>query len=150
MYVTIKPCLSPPTYSDHIVSGERFELNSNIFVNSKSRPDPTIDETDCSLWVASIVEVRAETGWNVWLRVEWFYRPEELPHGRQPHHGKREIIKSKAQNIISAVTVAGSADVTYWDENDDSKDADGIDGLFWRQTFDPSTRKLSVRSLFLL
>ena len=141
------------------VSSERFQLNDTIFVNSQEQeeavgskeegdaPAKTIDETDNTLWVAAVVEVRAQNAWNVWVRIEWFYRPEELPGGRQPYHGRREIIKSPVQDIISAHTVAGHADVTYWEEMDDTKDADGIDGLFWRQTFDPVTFKLSVSLL---
>lgn len=109
----------------------------------------TIDETDNTLWVASVAEVRAENPWNVWVRIEWFYRPDELPGGRLPYHGKREIIKSNVQDIISAHTVAGHADVTHWNEMDDSQDADGIDGLFWRQTFDPYAGKLSVSWLVI-
>jgi BAH domain len=136
------------------VSNERFELNDTIFVNSLEHPEEdnkedddvpkTIDETDNSLWVAQVVEVRAQNAWNVFARIEWFYRPDELPLGRQPYHGKREVIKSAVQDIISAHTVAGHADVTHWQEMDDNQDADGIDGLFWRQTYDPALNKLSV------
>ena len=110
----------------------------------------TIDETDNTLWVAAVVEVRAQNAWNVWVRIEWFYRPDELPGGRQPYHGRREVIKSPVQDIISAHTVAGHADVTHWEEMDDTKDSDGIDGLFWRQTFDPFTGKLSVSPTFVI
>jgi hypothetical protein len=136
-------------------------LHDTIFVNSQEQDEDdnkeedeahakTIDETDNTLWVAAVVEVRAQNAWNVWVRIEWFYRPDELPGGRQPYHGKREVIKSPVQDIISAHTVAGHADVTHWEEMDDAKDADGIDGLFWRQTFDPFTKKLSVGSPFPL
>lgn len=137
------------------MSNERFELHDTIFVNSQEQPEDatkeedeavakTIDDTDNTLWVANVVEVRAQNAWNVWVRIEWFYRPDELPGGRQPYHGKKEVIKSPVQDIISAHTVAGHADVTHWNEMDDSQD--GIDGLFWRQTFDPSSGKLSVRT----
>lgn len=147
-----------PTKPDNIVSNERFELNHTIFVNSQEQPEEgvkdeddslakTIVDTDDTLWVASVVEIRAQNAWNVWVRIEWFYRPDELPGGRQSYHGKKEVIKSPVQDIISAHTVAGHADVTHWEEMDDSQDADGIDGLFWRQTFDPSTGKLSVLPL---
>jgi hypothetical protein len=150
------PRLFHLSHSDSLVSNERFELHDTIFVNSQEQPDDaakegdeevpqkTIDETDSTLWVAAVVEVRAQNAWNVWVRIEWFYRPDELPGGRQPYHGKREVIKSPVQDIISAHTVAGHADVTHWEEMDDTKDADGIDGLFWRQTFDPYSGKLSV------
>jgi hypothetical protein len=138
-----------------LVSNERFEIHDTIFVNSQEPEDDgtkdeddipvrTIDDTDKSLWVAEVIEVRAESAWNVWVRICWFYRPEELPGGRQLHHGRREIIKSSVEDVISAHTVAGHADVTHWQEMDDTKDADGIDGLFWRQTFDPKKNILSV------
>ena len=141
------------------MSNERFELHDTIFVNSQEQPEDgtkeedespgkTIDDTDNTLWVAAVVEVRAQNAWNVWVRIEWFYRPDELPGGRQPYHGKKEVIKSPVQDIISAHTVAGHADVTHWNETDDSQDADGIDGLFWRQTFDPASFKLSVQTRF--
>jgi hypothetical protein len=131
---------------------KRFELGHTIFVNSqeleedvvKDGPVRTIDDTDRSLWVAEVIDVRAENEWNVWVRVCWFYRPEELPGGRQLHHGKREIIKSNVEDVISAHTVSGHANVTHWQEMDDTKDADGVDGLFWRQTFDPKKNILSV------
>src|SRR5271168_5241059 len=83
------------------VSNERFELHDTIFVNSQEQPEDTtkeedeaaaktIDDTDNTLWVANVVEVRAQNAWNVWVRIEWFYRPDELPGGRQPYHGRRE------------------------------------------------------------
>ena len=56
----------------------------------------------------------------------------------------------KSSNQLCSNTVAEHADVTLWDEMDDSKDADSIDGLFWRQTLDPFSGKLSVYSLPLV
>jgi hypothetical protein len=61
-----------------------------------------------------------------------------------PYHGKREVIKSPVEDIVSAHTVAGHADMTHWREADDTQDSDGIDGLFWRQTYDPVNNSLSV------
>jgi hypothetical protein len=141
------------------VTSERFEIDDTIFVNSQEQPEDSvkeeeapkiIEDTDNTLWVAVINEIRAQNAWNVWVRIEWFYRPDELPGGRQPYHGRREVIKSPIQDIISAHTVAGHADVTQWEETDDNQDADGIDGLFWRQTFTPTSGKLSVLLLSLV
>ena len=96
--------------------------------------------------------IRAQQRWDVWVRVLWYYRPEELPTGRQPYHGKKEIIKSSAEDFISVHTVAGHASVTHWKEIDDDNDVEGISGLFWRQTFDPYTKTSSVTTplLYLL
>lgn len=43
--------------------------------------------------------------------------------------------------IVDAMTVAGRADVVHWTE----KDEDEMKGLYWRQTFNFVTQKLSVR-----
>jgi len=45
--------------------------------------------------------------------------------------------------IVDASAVVGRADVKHWDE--DTEDLPP-EGLFWRQTMDMSTRKLSVIS----
>ena len=138
-----------------LVGKERFELFDYIFVNSKVGDEEdilsvkTIDETDKTLWIAQVLAIRAQYPWDVWIHVLWYYRPEEFPAGRQPYHGKKEIIKSSAEDFISVHTVAGHADVTHWKEMDDNDDAEGMGGLFWRQTFDPSTMTRSVTSLLL-
>jgi hypothetical protein len=98
-----------------------------------------IDENDETLFVALILEIRGTHLDDVWVRVEWLYRPNQLPMGRQEYHGKNELIRCRDQDIISALTVAGHADVTHWKEGDNSHDIDGIEGLFWRQTLVGST-----------
>lgn len=55
-------------------------------------------------WVARILEIRAADEHHVYARVYWMYSPDELPsntldgkktvHGRQPYHGKNELIAS--------------------------------------------------------
>ena len=77
------------------------------------------------------------------------YRPEELPEGRQPHHGENELIASNDMDIIDALTVNDHADVIYWNEDPDSDDWPAKDQLFWRQTLDlsmPKAQQLSVRT----
>jgi hypothetical protein len=75
------------------------------------------------------------------------YRPEDLPGGRQPHHGESELIASNHMDIIEALSVADRADVIHWDENPE-KPWPPKEQLFWRQTFDvekPPGERLSVR-----
>ena len=132
-----------------------YKIGDHIFINSQEAPkdNPTdasdtekfIDESDPSLWVATVVEIRVYNAWNVWIRVRWFYRPEDLPSGRQSYHGKNEIIKSVQKDIVSTRTVAGHAEVTRWEETEDATNE--IEGLFWRQTFDHVNGKLSVSLL---
>jgi hypothetical protein len=76
------------------------------------------------------------------------YRPEDLPEGRQAHHGDSELIASNDMAIIDALTVVDAAKVIYWDEDPDNTDWPLKDQLFWRQTIDigkPKNQQLSVR-----
>jgi hypothetical protein len=55
-------------------------------------------------WVAKILEIRAADEQHVYARIFWMYSPEELPpntrhgaeaiEGRQPYHGRDELIAS--------------------------------------------------------
>jgi len=80
----------------------------------------------------------------VFLRIEWLYRPEDLPTGRQPYHGTSEVIPSNHMQIIDALTVDGKVEaLQHFDENDDMGVTKQPEDLFWRQTFDCTTGKLS-------
>lgn len=69
------------------------------------------------------------------------YSPDELPQGRQPYHGKTEVIASNHMEILDAMTVSDRAPVTHWEEKDDDPP---MTGPYWRQRFDYLTKKLSV------
>lgn len=82
-----------------------------------------------------ISEFRAESQEKVYVKVFWLYWPDELPGGRQPYHGKRELILSNHVDIIEAQTIATHAEVSFWDENDDSN-KNILQERYWRQTLD--------------
>jgi hypothetical protein len=88
------------------------------------------------------MEIRALDPLHVYLRVYWLYWPDELPPGRQPYHGKRELVPSNAMQIIDAMTVNGRLKVRHWDEELEERPAE--DEYYWRQTFDSKHNKLSV------
>lgn len=91
-------------------------------------------------WIGRIREVKAMAADQVYMRLFWLYWPDELPRGgREPHHGKREVVLSNHADIVDSMTISGPADIRFWDENDDK---DGPRGqLFWRQTLDISKRQ---------
>ena len=103
--------------------------------NANSRAFLTFSKT---IRIAFILEIRAKNPSTVFARVGWFYRPDELPDGRQPYHGAEEVIKSPWQDIIKVHTVVGHANVTHWNEEDNTQ-IGKIDGLYWRQSLDPVT-----------
>lgn len=95
-------------------------------------------------WVAKVLEIKAGDEQHVYLRIFWMYRPEDLPGGRQPYHGRNELIASNDMQIIDATTVQGKASVRRWVEQDDENEVFDRDTLFWRQTWDINKKKLSV------
>ena len=125
-------------------------------------------------WVARILEIRASDEDHVYARVYWMYWPDELPHGthdgkemvqgRQPYHGRDELIASNhskwpwgrgtagarintdigAVDIIDVRAVSSRAQVNQWNEQKDDRDIHRE--LYWRKAFDVKSYELSVRS----
>lgn len=122
-----------------------YSAGQVVYVNRHS-PIPSPPPADASeeemlqfdkenFWVGLISEFRAESHAKVYARVFWFYWPEELPMGRQPYHGKQELILSNYTDIIEAHSISCHAEVSHWDENDDSNQT-VLSERYWRQTLD--------------
>jgi hypothetical protein len=97
--------------------------------------------------IGQVLEVRAGDASHVFLRIYYLYRPEELPEGRQPHHGDSELIASNHMDIVEALSVSDRAHVVYWNEDPEISEWPLRDQLFWRQTYDiekPKAQQLSV------
>ena len=103
------------------------------------------EEEEGPFWVARVLEIRARDPSNIYLRVHWAYWPEDLPGGRQPYHGKNELIGSNHMEIIDVTTVAGKAEAEHWTEHDRQENPSG---LFWRQIIIFPKKELSVGFLF--
>ena len=118
-----------------------FGLGDHVFVNhSTESTGSNVSEADV-FWVARVLEVRAHHPSQVFVRVYWYYWPNELPEGRRPYHGKNELIASNHMEIIDALTISEKAKIVHVTENEDELPADG---LMWRQTYDVLTHKTSV------
>lgn len=95
---------------------------------------------------ARILEIRALDAKNVYIRLYWLYTPDQLPSGRQPHHGKDELIATNHMEIIDAQRVLEPIAVVDLKQTEESWHT--LDqGLYWRQTYHVLTKELSV-SLF--
>ncbi len=83
------------------------------------------------------------------------YWPEELPpsspkqpdqkdshSGKRTYHGAHELVASNYMEVLDVLSFAGKADIDHWDEQDDNL----MSRLYWRQTFNRKTQKLSVRT----
>jgi hypothetical protein len=98
------------------------------------------------LWVGYISQIRAENKEKVYCLVFWLYWPDELPMGRQPYHGPCELVLSNHADIVDAQSFASHADISRWDENDDSNRT-VLHDRYWRQTLDVKKLKYPRRAL---
>jgi len=130
------------------VTGEEFEVSQFVFVKKEAEDHDTPNAIP--YWIAKVLEVRAGDAQHVYLRIYWAYRPEDLPGGRQPHHGDCELIVSNHMDVIDALCVQGAANVVHWDDYPDSLTFPAPEQLYWRQSLDITKRKgsqLTVRFL---
>lgn len=135
------------------VFDETFKVGEYIYVNHSGVANkPLLKPDQRQFWVCLVLEVRASDAQHVYLRVWWLYWPDELPSpspgGRRAYHGKHELLMSNDMGIVDALTVAGRAKVTRWDEwQDDSDGEEGgvsLSGLYWRQWYNCVTQRISV------
>lgn len=128
-----------------IVGHERIATGDFILVSHIITEYPVFDSL--SDWKAKVLEVRALDAEHVYVRVRWLNRPEDLKGGRQEHHGKNELVPTNQMDVINAQAVNGTFELIRYDhlEDEDRKNAFGTDEYFWRQTFDFTTKSLSVR-----
>jgi hypothetical protein len=80
-----------------------FRVGDDVLVMQDETNDERSDlPTDLKgRWVGRILEIRALDHTNVFVLVNWYNRPEDLPKGRQPHHGMSEILATNDVDIIS-------------------------------------------------
>ncbi|USW54885.1 Putative BAH domain, Zinc finger, FYVE/PHD-type [Septoria linicola] len=128
-------------YKKFTVGSESIATGQCILVKHDESSEDTKIETEPQ-WKAQVLEVRALDSEHVYIRVAWLNRPEDLAHGRQPHHGKHELILSNEMDIIDAMTVNGSLNVVALDDQDDDSAAIE-DQYFWRQSYNLVTKKFS-------
>ena len=125
----------------YIVGDEDFGVHDFVYVNHTSPGDQGQEYIEHDHWIAKVLEIRAADSTHVYLRVYWMYWPAELPTGREYYHGDQELVVSNHMDIIDAATVSAKAPVQHLIENDE---ASIVTGLYWRQTFDYISGKVSV------
>ncbi|KAL9060441.1 MAG: hypothetical protein Q9162_000614 [Coniocarpon cinnabarinum] len=105
--------------------------------------DDDDDEYWDRFWVGQILEIRFVDSSHVYCRVWWFYRPEEVVGGRQPHHGSGEVFLSNHMEIIDATSVGCITGVSRINENSLVLDgpASGYTDLFWRYAVNVLSRR---------
>jgi hypothetical protein len=124
------------------VQENTFSLGEYVLVNNGiAATAANVEEKD--LWVARVMECRAENPSSVWIRVMYLYWPHELPeHLKRPYYGQREMIASNHMEIIDAQCVDDKAEVVFVSETDENSTPSST--LYWRQYFDFLENKVSV------
>ncbi|KAF2679294.1 hypothetical protein K458DRAFT_117615 [Lentithecium fluviatile CBS 122367] len=155
--VPMRPWESTRRYRVFQFDGLKVKIGDNVYV----KPDADQEGgtgAPVQGWVAKVLEIRAaptrgEPGpehakpEHIYLRVCWYYRPEDLDGGRQPYHGDLELIASNDMAIINIETVDDKADVIHWQDDDDQSEELDDDRLFWRQTLDVTQTPPALSSL---
>ncbi|RUS27532.1 hypothetical protein BC938DRAFT_483103 [Jimgerdemannia flammicorona] len=60
-----------PIYKSFVLDEERYKIGECIYVRGDDKAKSNED------WIAEILEIRAQDSRQVWIKVAWFYRPED-------------------------------------------------------------------------
>ncbi|KAJ4177272.1 hypothetical protein NW767_015179 [Fusarium falciforme] len=145
-------------YNSFILKDKKFQRGDFVLVANETTRERTNNARDSKqmtgessrFWIAYILEIRAADENRVFARVYWMYWPDELPpgtfsgkksiQGRQPYHGRNELIASNHMDVIDVLCVEGPASVKQWME---SSDDDLNSEFIWRQRFDCHQKRLT-------
>jgi hypothetical protein len=124
-----------------------FRVLNTVLVNHKTDISPeATDRPSSDFWVAKIIEIRARKNNGqeptVFVKVNWFYWPEELPGGRMPWHGKNELVLSNHSAVLGARCISELVSVQEYSEK--TKQYGTLRTLWWRTTYDCMTKRSSV------
>ncbi|KAL8944239.1 MAG: hypothetical protein Q9211_000669 [Gyalolechia sp. 1 TL-2023] len=134
-------------YRNLDIRGQTYSIHQYALISRSIRlPDlcNTLDFPDKINCVARILEIRARDPQNVYARVYWVHRPEDIPGGREPYHGENELIASNHMEIVDALTFIKRVRVVHWVEDDRIQAPAPAEGMYWRQKYDFLSGKVSL------
>ncbi|KAI4220334.1 MAG: hypothetical protein L6R36_007700 [Xanthoria steineri] len=134
-------------YNSFIIRNHKYAVHHYALV-SRFQPLPKMhDPLDIDTGIscpARILEIRAHDTKNVYIRLYWLYTPDQLRGGRQPYHGKDELIVTNHMEILDAArviepitAVALKGQEESWQGSTPGKQN------YWRQTYHFLTQALS-------
>ncbi|KAI4252672.1 MAG: hypothetical protein LQ352_004152 [Teloschistes flavicans] len=107
---------SSKKYHNFTMNGGHYSVHQYaMFLRHQGRPKERhpFDTDDKIPSIARILEIRAKDRQNVYARIYWLYRPEDLSGGRQIHHGNRELIATNHMEIVDVLRCLGLVEVTH-------------------------------------
>lgn len=60
--------------------------------------------------------MRALDAQHVYVRVAWLNRLEDLPGGRQHHHGIKELMPTNQMDVVNALAINGTLLSKHYDD----------------------------------
>ncbi|KAL8722378.1 MAG: hypothetical protein Q9181_007498 [Wetmoreana brouardii] len=146
--VTIRPesvWATLKKYRNFVLRDQTYYVHQYVLI-SRFQPLPKehkpLDTDDEVLCVARILEIRARDSQNVYVRVYWLYRPEEIPSGRQPYHGEHELVATNHMEIVDTLRVIRPARVNHLEDEKLWFRIPKV-GLYWRQRYNFILQELS-------
>ncbi|KAL9606057.1 MAG: hypothetical protein Q9179_000790, partial [Wetmoreana sp. 5 TL-2023] len=146
--VTIRPQSTWATmkkYRNFVLRDQTYYVHQYVLISrfqSLPKEHQPLDMDDEVLCVARILEIRARDSQNVYIRVYWLYRPEDIPGGRQPYHGEHELVATNHMEIVDTLRVIRPAQVDHL-EDEKLWFQTPKEGLYWRQRYNFMLQELS-------
>ncbi|KAL8776946.1 MAG: hypothetical protein Q9213_008071, partial [Squamulea squamosa] len=134
-------------YSNFVIRDHKYAVHRYALI-TRFQPLPKLHsplDSDAEVACpARILEIRALDAKNVYIRLYWLYTPEQLSNGRQPYHGKDELIATNHMEIVDAARVIEPHAIVHW--KDEKKELPEIlvdCKNYWRQTYHILSQELS-------
>ncbi|KAH7882991.1 hypothetical protein F5I97DRAFT_1978297 [Phlebopus sp. FC_14] len=100
-------------------------------------------------WIAKIREIAAANAEEVWVRVQWFWSPDEVSQVIKSFHpefcGQYEKIFSDNHDIISSQCFAGLVEVKRYNEQNLEQLGIGDDDWFFRYNFEYTAKRINPK-----
>ncbi|KIJ63590.1 hypothetical protein HYDPIDRAFT_40999 [Hydnomerulius pinastri MD-312] len=122
-----------------------FKLNNTAFIV----PYQEVPSDDLPLedhWIGRIREIRANTSEDVWVKVQWYWSPQEVAEvikSFNPEHcGKKEKLFSDNYDIVSSQCFSDLVLMKRYDERDLEQPQLEDDDWFYRYNFEYTARRI--------
>ncbi|KAJ6591272.1 hypothetical protein DFH09DRAFT_1139167 [Mycena vulgaris] len=140
-----------PLYNTFQVSDEddkNYDFSTNHVVRVLPNGRKVGDAIDThEYWVCKILEIRAKSELDVWVKVQWFYSARDaarvVPKFDASHCGQYERLQSNHIDYVSSSVFDGMATVKEYDETSLDQDPIVDDDFFYRYIIDIVEKSIS-------
>ncbi|KAF9238941.1 hypothetical protein BU15DRAFT_74901 [Melanogaster broomeanus] len=124
-----------------------FGINDTVYIKPyATTPSEAIPDED--YWIGKVRDIRANGPDDVWVRVQWYWSPQEVAEVIKSFHpefcGKYEKLFSDNHDIVSSRCFAGHIHVEKYDERNIHQPfiGEGDYNWFYRYTFEYNAKRI--------